>query len=77
MDTRILGRPHEGRGHMEILCCRATGVQEAILQKRDAGSLYKTLRKGNASTRQSWQIDAGKILPSPESADDRPSDADT
>ena len=61
--TRIIGRPREFKGRMEILCCREEGVGEFTLQKRDAPGIYKTLRKDRADTLQAWQYNEGKILP--------------
>jgi SAM-dependent methyltransferase len=61
--TRMIGRPREFKGRMEVLCCREEGVGEFTLQKRDAPGLYKTLRKDRADTLQEWRYEAGKILP--------------
>ena len=64
--TRMIGRPREFKGRMEVLCCREEGVGEFTLQKRDAPGLYKTLRKDRADTLQKWEYQEGKILPAEE-----------
>jgi ribosomal protein RSM22 (predicted rRNA methylase) len=67
--TRVIGRPREFKGRMEVLCCREEGVREFTLQKRDAPGLYKILRKDRADTLQQWRYEEGKILPGGESGD--------
>jgi ribosomal protein RSM22 (predicted rRNA methylase) len=62
-NTRIIGRPRENKGRMEVLTCRAEGVADATLQKRDAPGLFKALRKERADSLQDWRIEGGKILP--------------
>jgi ribosomal protein RSM22 (predicted rRNA methylase) len=64
-NTRIIGRPREAKGRMEILACRAEGVRDVMLQKRDAPELFKALRKERADSLQQWVLEAGKIVPSP------------
>ena len=67
--TRMIGRPREFKGRMEVLCCREEGVKEFTLQKRDAPGLYKILRKDRADTLQKWRYENGKILSGEESGD--------
>lgn len=62
-NTRLIGRPREQKGRMEVLCCRTDGVADYTLQKRDAAELYKDLQKGRADSLQDWRIENGKILP--------------
>ncbi len=59
--TRIIGRPREAKGRMEILACDAGGVNELTLQKRDEPAFFKSLKKGTAPSVQRWNVDAGKI----------------
>lgn len=66
--SRIIGRPHEAKGKMELLGCDETGVRELMLQKRDAPELFKQLQKGRATAVQGWRREASRIVevtPSP------------
>ena len=45
-----------------MLTCQANGVDDFVLQKRDAPNLYRSLRKGLANPVQHWQIADGKIV---------------
>lgn len=58
---RIVGRPREAKGRMEVLCCDAGGVGENTLQKRDEPQLVKALRKGDAGPAQRLCVRAGKL----------------
>ena len=59
--TRIIGRPREAKGRMEILSCSADGMNDLTLQKRDEPSLFKSLQKGRAAAVQRWSVEEGKI----------------
>ena len=59
--TRIIGRPREARGRMEILSCDSSGVCDLTLQKRDEPALFKSLQKGRASAVQRWSVEDGKV----------------
>jgi hypothetical protein len=59
--SRIIGRPREATGRMEVLGCDAEGVRELLLQKRDAPALFKALQKGRAAAVQRWSLDGRRI----------------
>lgn len=59
--TRIIGRPREAKGRMEILSCDTGGVCDLTLQKRDEPSFFKSLQKGRAASVQRWNVEEGKI----------------
>jgi ribosomal protein RSM22 (predicted rRNA methylase) len=60
--ARILGRPEEGKGHLRLLACEASGVRELMLQKRDAPELHRALRKSTEHPPQRWRVENSKIL---------------
>jgi len=59
-DGRILGEPRQYKGFAKLLCCRAEGVGELMLQKRDAPELYKEMKK-NPGSLYEWVREGGKI----------------
>ena len=59
--TRIIGRPREAKGRMEILSCDSSGVRDLTLQKRDEPALFKSLQKGRAAAVQRWSVEDGKV----------------
>lgn len=59
--SRIIGRPRDEKGHYDVLSCSESGVEELMLQKRDAPELSKQLRKGRASAVQKWTRDGRRI----------------
>lgn len=59
--SRIIGRPREAKGRMEVLSCGADGVEELMLQQRDVPGLFKELRKGRAGALQRWTRDGRRI----------------
>jgi ribosomal protein RSM22 (predicted rRNA methylase) len=60
--SRVIGEPREGKGHLKVLSCQEEGVQEFMLQKRDAPSLFRELRKGTETPIYRWRMEAGKIV---------------
>jgi ribosomal protein RSM22 (predicted rRNA methylase) len=60
--SRIIGRPREAKGRMEILSCGADGVEELMLQQRDVPGLFKDLRKGRAGALHRWTLDGRRIV---------------
>jgi ribosomal protein RSM22 (predicted rRNA methylase) len=60
--SRIIGRPREARGRMELLGCDESGVQEVTLQKRDAPELFKQLHKQRADAVQNWRCEGNRIV---------------
>jgi hypothetical protein len=59
--SRIIGRPRDEKGHFDVLSCGEEGVEELVLQKRDAPELSKQLRKGRADAVQRWTRDGRHI----------------
>lgn len=62
-NTRVIGRPREFKGRMQVLCCREEGVADLMLQKRDEPGLFKDFQKERADSLQRWDIADGKIHP--------------
>ena len=60
-NMRVIGRPREMKGRMEVLCCEAGGVEEHTLQKRDEPELFKTLRKGRTDPVFQMCVQDGKL----------------
>lgn len=52
---RIIGRPHERKAHVELLCCGPDGLRERTLQKRDNPELFRTLTKKAAAGARLWR----------------------
>jgi ribosomal protein RSM22 (predicted rRNA methylase) len=59
--SRIIGRPRDEKGYFDVLSCGEAGVEELVLQKRDAPELSKQLRKGRADSVQRWTRDGRRI----------------
>ena len=59
--SRIIGRPRDEKGHIEVLSCSEAGVEELTAQKRDVPELCKQLRKGRADPVQHWTRDGRRI----------------
>lgn len=57
---RVIGEPRFYKGFAKLLCCQADGVAERTLQKRDAGPLFKTLKKEPGSLFR-WERDGEKL----------------
>ena len=60
--SRIIGRPREAKGRMELLSCDGDGVRELTLQKRDAPGLFRQLQKGRAKAVQGWRCEGRRIV---------------
>jgi ribosomal protein RSM22 (predicted rRNA methylase) len=60
--SRIIGRPREAKGRMEVLSCGDSGVEELMFQKRDVPDLFKDLQKGRAGALHRWTRDGRKII---------------
>ena len=60
--SRVIGEPREGKGHLKVLSCQEEGVEEFVLQKRDAPALFRELRKGMEPPIYRWSMEAGKIV---------------
>jgi len=59
--SRVIGTPRELKGHLKVLACAAGGVEDWVLQKRDAPELYKELRKGESLPLHRWQVEGPRI----------------
>ena len=68
--SRIIGRPREEKGRMEVLSCGESGLEELMLQKRDVPDLFKDLRKGRAGALHRWTRDGRRIVGAREMTDD-------
>lgn len=60
--SRVIGTPREFKGHLKVLACDAGGVQDWVLQKRDAPELYKELRKAESLPLHRWQTKGERIV---------------
>ena len=60
--SRIIGRPLEEKGRMELLSCGEGGVVELMMQKRDVPDVFKQLRKGRAGAVYRWTREGRKIV---------------
>jgi hypothetical protein len=63
--SRIIGTPRLYKGYAKVFNCDAGGVQELMLQKRDAPELFKALKQGEAPGLQRWTHANGRIHPVP------------
>ncbi|MEO6785089.1 MAG: small ribosomal subunit Rsm22 family protein [Chthoniobacteraceae bacterium] len=59
--SRIIGRPIEEKGRFDVLSCGEDGVEELVLQKRDAPALSKQFHKGRADAVQRWTREGKRI----------------
>jgi len=62
--SRIIGEPRFYKGYAKIFNCRADGVRDLMLQKRDAPELFKALKDNDAMPFQQWGFADGRIKPS-------------
>jgi hypothetical protein len=63
--SRLIGTTRLYKGYAKVFNCDAGGVQELILQKRDAPELFKALKQGAAPGLQRWTHTNGRIDPVP------------
>ncbi|MSU46127.1 MAG: hypothetical protein EXS42_03115 [Lacunisphaera sp.] len=59
--SRIIGEPRFYKGYAKIFSCDAGGVQELMVQKRDAPALLKALKYAVAPTLHRWTHAGGRI----------------
>ncbi|MEI6560606.1 MAG: small ribosomal subunit Rsm22 family protein [Verrucomicrobiota bacterium] len=59
-EARVIGVPRHYKGYAKILSCQADGVNELVLQKRDASELLKAMKKDPGSLYQ-WEREGEKI----------------
>ena len=60
--SHTIGQPREFKGHDKVLSCQAEGLNEFILQKRDAPELMRTIRKGIQTPVYRWTLNDNKII---------------
>ena len=58
--SRVIGYPRHYKGFDKILSCQRDGVQDLVLQKRDAPDLHREMKKDPGSLYR-LEINAGKI----------------
>lgn len=61
--VRLIGEPRTGAGMMRLLRCRADGVTEVELQKRQSPALWRALEKGRHEGVFSWTETGGRVEP--------------
>lgn len=59
-EARVIGVPRHYKGFAKVLSCQADGVNELVLQKRDAAALLKGMKKAPGSLYR-WERDGEKI----------------
>jgi len=59
-EARVIGVPRYYKGYAKVLSCQADGVNELILQKRDAPELLKAMKK-NPGSLYRWEREGEKI----------------
>ena len=59
--SRIIGVPRDATGYSKVLSCHESGVNDLLLQKRDAPDLLREVRKGPELPLYHWKLAAGKI----------------
>jgi len=59
-EARVIGVPRYYKGYAKVLSCQADGVNELILQKRDASELLKAMKKDPGSLYK-WEREGEKI----------------
>ncbi|KAF0095770.1 MAG: Ribosomal small subunit Rsm22 [Puniceicoccaceae bacterium 5H] len=60
--SRAIGHPREYKGYLKILNCQAEGVEELMMQKRDAKALHKHIRKGKYLPIYRWRRKDAKVV---------------
>src|SRR5690606_10682560 len=58
--ARMIGEPRFYKGFAKILACQNGTVDEVIVQKRDAGELFKSLRKSPGSLYR-WEREKDRV----------------
>ena len=59
-EARVIGVPRHYKGYAKVLSCQADGVNELVLQKRDAPELLKAMKKDPGSLYR-WEREGEKI----------------
>jgi hypothetical protein len=61
--SRIIGEPRHYKGYAKIYNCDAAGVNDLMLQKRDAPEIFKALKHGGGPLLHRWTHANGRIIP--------------
>jgi hypothetical protein len=61
--SRIIGEPRHYKGYAKIYNCDATGVNDLMLQKRDAPEIFKALKHAGGPLLHRWTHANGRITP--------------
>ena len=59
---RVIGAPREFKGYLKVLRCEKGGLEEVVLQKRDAPVAFKDLSRGDGVPVYRFREDSGKVL---------------
>jgi hypothetical protein len=59
--SRIIGEPRHYKGYAKIYNCDATGVNDLMLQKRDAPEIFKALKHAEGPQLYRWTHANGRI----------------
>ncbi|OHE86749.1 MAG: hypothetical protein A3G75_15615 [Verrucomicrobia bacterium RIFCSPLOWO2_12_FULL_64_8] len=60
--ARVIGRPRAYKGFARVLSCDGAGVDELMVQKRDAPELFKDLRDPTGALLYRWRREGDRIL---------------
>ncbi|HCR29887.1 MAG TPA: hypothetical protein DIV79_07725 [Opitutae bacterium] len=61
--SRVIGRPRQRKGFVELLSCDRNGLNQYQLQKRDNPSLCKSIKKNKSGSLFTWSsIDGDRVL---------------
>ncbi|MDP0500805.1 MAG: small ribosomal subunit Rsm22 family protein [Verrucomicrobiota bacterium JB022] len=60
--SRVIGHAREYKGYLKLLNCQAEGVEELMMQKRDAKALHKHLRKEKYFPLYRWRRTVDKVI---------------
>jgi hypothetical protein len=60
--SRIIGEPRHYKGFARIYNCDASGVNDLMLQKRDAPGLFKALKHAHETAPQKWTHENDRIV---------------
>ena len=59
--SRIVGEPRHYKGFAKIYNCDASGLNDLMLQKRDAPELFKALKHAHETAPQKWTYEKSRI----------------
>jgi hypothetical protein len=59
--ARVIGAPRLYKGFARVLNCEASGVSELMVQKRDAPTLFKELKRAVGPLLYRWHRDGSRV----------------